>query len=86
VGDGCVYSLVARVDLATWQALASGSIDGHQAFLAAHEAGLSGTIETNGVSNVFDVDWYEAPSDIPEQYLPPAPFIAFAEDLPTADR
>ena len=84
--DGCVYSLVARVDLATWHSLEQGTIDGRQAFLAAHEAGLSGTVETNGVSNVFDVDWYEQPSDIPEDYLPPAPFRTFAEDLPTADR
>jgi hypothetical protein len=84
--DGCVYSLVARVDLATWQSLASGAIDGRQAFLAAHEAGLSGTVETNGVSNVFDVDWYDSTDDIPVQYLPPAPFVTFAEDLPTADR
>ena len=66
--DGCVYSLVARVDLATWQALESGAIDGPgQAFLAAHDAGLSGTVETDGVSNVFDVDWYEYPEEIPER-------------------
>jgi len=86
VGDGCVYSLVARVDLATWQSAADGTIDGRQTFLAAREAGLSGTVETDGVSNVFDVDWYESPSDIPEEYLPPAPPISFPEDLPTADR
>jgi hypothetical protein len=41
--DGCIYSLVARVDLATWQALESHAIDGRSAFLSAHEAGLSGT-------------------------------------------
>lgn len=84
--DGCVYSLVARVDVATWRALESHAVDGRSAFLAAHEAGLSGTVETNGVSNVFDVDWYENPADIPEGYLPPGPFTMFAEDLPTADR
>jgi hypothetical protein len=84
--DGCVYSLIARVDLPTWQALASGAIDGREAFLASHDAGLSGTVETNGVSNVFDVDWYGSPDAIPERYLPPAPFVTFAEDLPTADR
>jgi hypothetical protein len=60
--DGCVYSLVARVDVATWQALERHAVDGRSAFLAAHEAGLSGTVETNGVSNVFDVDWYENPA------------------------
>jgi hypothetical protein len=85
-GDGCVYSLVARVDLPTWQALESGAIDGRQAFLAAGEAGLSGTVETNGVSNVFDVDWYATAEEIPADYLPPSPFLNFAEDLPTADR
>ena len=84
--DGCVYSLVARIDLATWQALESHAVDGRSAFLSAHEVGLSGTVETNGVSNVFDVDWYENPADIPDAYLPPNPFITFAEDLPTADR
>ena len=84
--DGCTYSLVARVDLHTWQALERGTIDGRAAFLAAHEAGLSGTVETDGVSNVFDVDWYPTASDIPVGYLPPAPFATFAEDLPTADR
>jgi len=84
--DGCTYSLVARVDLATWQSLESRAIDGRAAFLASHEAGLSGTVETDGVSNVFDVDWYDQPTDIPSDYLPPAPFRTFTEDLPTADR
>jgi len=84
--DGCVYSLVVRVDLATWQALESGALEGREAFLRAHEAGLSGTVETDGVSNVFDVDWYDRPEDIPAEYLPPSPAITFAEDLPTADR
>ena len=38
------------------------------------------------MANVFDVDFYERGSDIPSEYLPPAPFIEFAENLPTADR
>ncbi len=84
--DGCVYSLVARVDRATWEAVSAGSIDGRQAFLTSTEAGLSGTVEGDGVANVFDVDWFDSPSDIPPAYLPPSPFIAFTEDLPTADR
>ena len=64
----------------------SGSIDGRGAFLSASEAGLSGTADAPGVSNIFDVDFYQRPEDIPEEYLPPAAFITFAEDLPTADR
>lgn len=84
--DGCTYSLVARVTTDTYRSLSSGSIDGRRAFLAGSEAGLSGTVEAPGVSNVFDVDFYQSPGDIPVEYLPPGPPIEFAADLPTADR
>jgi hypothetical protein len=84
--DGCVYSLVARVPMDTYEALVAGSIDGAHAFRTGTDAGLSGTVEDPGVSNVFDVDFYRHGEDIPSEYLPPAPFIDFAEDLPTADR
>ena len=84
--DGCVYSLVARVPKATYESLVAGRISGPDAFLAATEAGLSGTAEDPGVANIFDVDFYQHGDDIPAEYLPPAPFIEFAQDLPTADR
>ncbi len=84
--DGCVYSLTARVTKETYQSLASGAIDAQQAFLNSTEAGLTGTVEEPGISNVFDVDFYPHADDIPREYLPPAPFIQFAQDLPTADR
>jgi hypothetical protein len=84
--DGCVYSLVARITRETYDALASGSIDARQAFLASSDAGLSGTADAPGVSNIFDVDFYRHADEIPVEYLPPAAFIQFAEDLPTADR
>ena len=84
--DGCVYSLVTRVPIDVYRSLASGGLSGRDAFLAGSDAGLSGTVDEPGVSNVFDVDFYERPDDIPAEYLPPAAFIDFAEDLPTADR
>jgi hypothetical protein len=84
--DGCVYSLVTRVPIDVYQSLASGSLSGRDAFLAGSDTGLSGTVDEPGVSNVFDVDFYEHATDIPTEYLPPAAFIDFAEDLPTADR
>jgi hypothetical protein len=84
--DGCVYSLTTRVPIDVYTELAAGRIDGRQAFLAGSDAGLSGTVDEPGLSNVFDVDFYAHPTDIPEQYLPPSPFIQFAEDLPSADR
>ncbi len=84
--DGCVYSLVARITRDTYDALASGSIDSRRAFLSASEAGLSGTADAPGLSNIFDVDFYRHAEEIPAEYLPPAAFIQFPEDLPTADR
>jgi hypothetical protein len=84
--DGCVYSLVTRVPIDVYQSLAAGSISPRDAFLAGSDAGLSGTVDEPGLSNVFDVDFYQHPTDIPDRYLPPAPFVDFTEDLPTADR
>jgi hypothetical protein len=84
--DGCTYSLTARISKDTFASLASGALDGRHAFLAGADASLSGTVESTGVSNVFDVDFYDRPEDIPAEYLPPAAFIEFATDLPTADR
>ena len=46
--DGCTYSLVARITKDTYQSLASGAIDGRQAFLAGADAGLSGTVDAAG--------------------------------------
>jgi hypothetical protein len=84
--DGCVYSLITRVPLDVYQALAAGTVSGRDAFLSGAESGLSGTVDETGLSNIFDVDYYQHPNDIPAEYLPPAAFIDFAQDLPTADR
>ncbi len=84
--DGAVYSLVTRVPIATYHSLIAGAIDGRTAFLRGSDAGLSGTVETPGVANVFDVDFYQRNEEIPERYLPPAPFIEFGDELPSADR
>jgi hypothetical protein len=84
--DGAEYTLIGRITKATYDDLVAGSIDGRQAFLAASDTGLSGTTVIPGVSNIFDVDYYQRPEDIPAEYLPPAPAITFTQDLPTADR
>ncbi len=84
--DGCVYSLVTRIEIATYHSLVAGAIDARTAFLRGVDAGLSGTVESPGVANVFDVDFYQRGEDIPERYLPPGPFIEFGENLPSADR
>jgi hypothetical protein len=83
--DGCVYSLVTRVAVATYHSLVAGAIDARIAFERGTDAGLSGAVEADGVANVFDVDYYGDGESIPERYLPPAPFIEFGEDLPSAE-
>ena len=84
--DSCEYSLVARITRTAAEELRSGVLNGEVAFLTAKEAGLAGTAVAPGVKNVFDVDWFADAHDIPPAYLPGAPFIHFAGDLPTADR
>jgi hypothetical protein len=83
--DGVVYSLVARIDRDTADALVAGTISGSEAFGRSHEAGLVATAEDEGVSNLFDVEHYARPEDIPPEYLPPAAFREFARDLPPAE-
>jgi hypothetical protein len=80
------YTLVARVPRKVYDDLAAGTINGRHAFLEAKEAALLGTGEEPGMANIFDVDFYQHPSEIPDEYLPPAPSIEFTNDLPTADR
>lgn len=81
--DGAVYSLVARIDHATYQELHDGSLSGADAFGRSHEAALVATAD-GLVANLFDVEHYGHPDEIPPAYLPPQPFIDFAEDLPPA--
>lgn len=83
--DGVVYSLVARVDRATYESLAAGEITGAETFSRSHEAGLVATAEGTGLANIFDVEHYAHPDEIPSEYLPPQPFRQFAVDLPPAE-
>jgi len=85
-GDGCTYTLLGRVARRVYDQLAAGSLGGRQAFMEAKDAALVGTGEEPGLANVFDVDFYRHPQDIPGEYLPPSPTIDFTEDLPTSDR
>lgn len=83
--DEVTYSLVARVDRATHEGLASGAISGAEAFARSHEAGLVALGRNDDTVNLFDVEHYAHPDEIPAEYLPPQPFITFQEDLPFAD-
>jgi hypothetical protein len=83
--DGCVYSLVARIDRDTYISLEADAITPQAAFARSREPALVATAEGDGVSNLFDIDNYRHPDDIPNQYLPPQAYIEFAHDLPAAE-
>jgi hypothetical protein len=83
--DGCIYSLVARIDRDTYTSLEADAITGQAAFARGREAALVATAEGDGVSNLFDIDNYQHPDEIPSHYLPPHAFIEFAHDLPAAE-
>ena len=83
--DQCVYSLIGRITAETHQSLVAGAIDGAQAFHQASEVALVGTAEDPGVSNIFDVEHYQSPDEVPAEYLPPSAFITFTQDLPPAE-
>jgi hypothetical protein len=85
-GDAAVYAIDDGSHHCMIGRRVGATLDGCVYSLAGSDAGLSGTVEAPGVSNIFDVDYYEHAEEIPDEYLPPSPFIEFVEDLPTSDR
>jgi hypothetical protein len=83
--DGCVYCLVGRIKLDRYVDLENGTVQVAEAFADAHDVSLCGVFEDESeASDVILVEHYAHASEIPAEYLPPSPFIEFAEDLPTA--
>jgi hypothetical protein len=82
VGE-CEYCLIGRAPRQRYEDLRRHATRPSDAFSDAGEITLCGVAvaETALSSNVFDVMRFRNPMDIPVQYLPGAPFIAFDEDL-----
>jgi hypothetical protein len=81
--DECEYCLIGRAPRERYEDLRSRLVPPADAFADAREITLCGVAVADSVlsSNVFDVDRYESPADIPVEYRPGAPFLAFDEDL-----
>jgi hypothetical protein len=78
--DGCVYVLVARIDMAAYQELHDGASGAEAAFAGADEPCLCAVYEDPGsVSNVSLVESYHAIADVPIDYLPPHGAVEFSE-------
>lgn len=79
--DGCVYCLVARIPLERYGDLVSGDLVLAEAFTGARDISLCGVFEGGPTaSNVFVVQHYRRPRDVPPDYLPPSPFLEFTDD------
>lgn len=80
--DGCTYYLVARIALEQFHVRASGEHPLNDIFSSAHDLELCGVFEdATDVSNIFPVQHFEHATDVPNEYLPPNPFIEFSQDL-----
>jgi hypothetical protein len=78
--DGCVYCLVARISLDRYADLVDGDVDLSEAFSDARDISLCGVFEAEETaSNVILVQHYRRPRDVPDEYLPPSPFIEFTD-------
>lgn len=79
--DGCTYCLVARIRREDYELLNNGNLPVDVAFVDARDVELCGVYEAAGaVSNVFPVQHFRDGRDVPVEYLPPSPMIAFSEE------
>ncbi len=79
--DGCVYCLVARISLEQFGDIVAGDRELAEVFSDARDISLCGVFEEEGAApNVFLVEHYRRPRDVPADYLPPSPFLEFTDD------
>jgi hypothetical protein len=78
--DGCTYSLVARIKRVDFDDVRAGWAPAADLFRHGKEFTLCGVVE-GSVSNVVRVAGYRRYKHVPDEYLPPAPFIEFDEAI-----
>jgi hypothetical protein len=79
--DGCTYCLVASLETGRCPELFPDGT-GRKMLAAASDFVLCAVYDGgSGVSNVSDVERFSDVGDVPDEYLPPHPFIAFTEVL-----
>ena len=78
--DGCRYCLVARISVAAYERLVDDEVLTDEIFVDADEICLCASYEAEeAVSNVSLVEAFASIHDVPVEYLPPAPLVAFTE-------
>jgi len=78
--DGCTYCLVTRVKRLDFEEVRQGVTEESALISLGRSFSLCGVIE-GSTSNVVRVAGYRRYRDVPSEYLPPSPFIQFAETL-----
>lgn len=83
--DGSTYCLVGRIAGAAYDRYAIGEADTDGIFEDARDLALCSVFAApEAVSNVVVAETYGSVADVPPEYLPPNPFLEFADD-PAAD-
>jgi hypothetical protein len=79
--DGSTYCLVGRITGTTYDRYAIGEADTNGIFAEARDLALCSVFAApEAVSNVVVAETYGSVADVPPEYLPPQPFLEFAED------
>jgi hypothetical protein len=83
--DGSVYVLVARISRYRYEQLRDGDVEMAEAFADGRDISFCAVYEVDGiVANIALVRRFRHGDDVPSEYLPPSPFLEFAEeDSPT---
>jgi hypothetical protein len=78
--DGCVICLVAHISIESYEQLVDDATLSDAIFTNAEQPTLCAVFEAEeAVSNIAVVQSFATPDDVPSEYLPPHPAIAFAE-------
>jgi hypothetical protein len=80
--DGCTDCLVARIAMASYERLLGNETLTDEMFFDARELRLCVVFEAeDAVSNVSVIETFATLDEVPVEYLPLRPMIAFTEDL-----
>jgi hypothetical protein len=78
--DGCRYCLVARISAESYEQLVDDEGLTDEIFVDADEICLCSVYQADeAISNVLLVEEFASVDDVPAEYLPPAPLLAFTE-------
>ncbi len=81
--SGCEYCLVGRISMERLEQLRAGEAALVDSFSTAVDLQLCGVVDEEAIAtaNVLEIALYDSIADVPEEYLPGAPYLSFPGDL-----